>query len=64
MKQKHLVIFSAVFLLVAFIAGTFYYRSKQANAAVEAYRRDRLTFVRDYSPSHGDLTVQLRGAIL
>ena len=54
MKQKHLVIFSAVFLLVAFVAGALYYKGKQSDAAVEAYQRDRLTFVRDYSPSHGD----------
>ncbi len=54
MKQKHLVVFSAVFLVVAFIAGAFYYKSQQANAAVEAYRHDRSTFVRDYSPMHGD----------
>jgi len=53
MKQKHLVIVSAVFLLVAFIAGALYYQKQRSAASMQAYKRDRLTFVRDYSPSHG-----------
>jgi len=59
MKQKHLFIFSAIFLLVAFAAGEFYYLSHRSNAAAEAYRRDRTTFVRDYSPSHGSSTAKV-----
>ena len=54
MKQKHLVFVSAFFLLTAFVAGALYYKRVQAEAAVQAYRHDRLTFVRDYSPTHGD----------
>jgi protein-disulfide isomerase len=54
MKQKYLVIVSAVMLLLAFVAGAMYYKSKQTEAAVEAYKRDRLSFVRDYSPARGD----------
>ena len=54
MKQKPLVISSAVFLLLAFIAGALYYKSQKSTAAVEAYRHDRSTFVRDYSPTHGN----------
>ncbi len=54
MKQKHLVIVSAVFLLAAFIAAALLYKSQQADAALQAYRRDRSTFVRDYSPVHGN----------
>ena len=54
MKQKHLVIASAAFLLLAFVAGAMYYKGKQADAAAQAYQRDRSTFVRDYSPSHGN----------
>lgn len=53
MKQKHLVIFSAIFLLIAFVAGALYYQGKRAEAAAEAYKRDRLSYVRDYSPSEG-----------
>ena len=53
MKQKHLVIISAVFLLLAFVAGALLYKSQQSDAALQAYRRDRSTFVRDYSPAHG-----------
>lgn len=54
MKQKHLVVISAVFLLAAFIAAALLYKSQQSDAALQAYRRDRSTFVRDYSPVHGD----------
>jgi protein-disulfide isomerase len=54
MKQKYLLISSAVFLVIAFVAGSLYYKSQQANAAVEAYKRDRSTFVRDYSPMEGN----------
>ena len=59
MKQKHLMILSAVFLLIAFVAGALYYKSNQAQAAVQAYRRDRATFVRDYSPTHGDASAKV-----
>ena len=54
MKQKYLLISSAVFLVIAFVAGSLYYKSQQANAAVQAYKRDRSTFVRDYSPTEGN----------
>jgi protein-disulfide isomerase len=59
MKQKHLVVISAVFLLVAFIAAALLYRSQQADAALQAYQRDRSTFVRDYSPVHGDAAAKV-----
>lgn len=54
MKQKYLVIISAVFLLIAFVAGAMYYQSRKAAAGAEAYQRDRSTFVRPYSPTLGD----------
>lgn len=54
MKQKHLVIVSAVFLLAAFIAGAMYYQSQKSAAAAQAYQRDKSTFVRDYSPTRGN----------
>jgi len=54
MKQKHLVVISAVFLLAAFIVAALLYKSQQSDAALQAYQRDRSTFVRDYSPVHGD----------
>ena len=59
MKQKYLLISSAVFLVIAFVAGSLYYKSQQANAAVEAYKRDRSTFVRDYSPTEGSPTAKV-----
>ncbi|MFA5916441.1 MAG: thioredoxin domain-containing protein [Burkholderiales bacterium] len=54
MKQKYLVISSALLLLLAFAGGALYYKSRQADAAAQAYQRDRSTFVRDYSPTHGN----------
>jgi len=53
-KQKHLVIFSAVFLLIAFVAGAMLYSSQKADEAVEAYRRDKSTFIRERSPAYGN----------
>ena len=53
MKQKYLVIASAVALVVAVVAGALYYQNQSYKASVEAYRRDRTTYVRDYSPSRG-----------
>ena len=59
MKQKHLVISSAILLIIAIVAGAIYYQSQSSKAAAEAYRRDRTTFVRDYSPSVGSSTAKV-----
>jgi len=53
-KQKHLVIFSAVFLLVAFVAGAMLYRSQKSDEALQAYRRDKSTFIRENVPTFGN----------
>jgi len=55
MKQKNLFLFSAVFLLIAFIVGTLIYKSEKSDAAAEAYRRDKSTYVRDHSPAFGNV---------
>ncbi len=54
MKQKHLVIFSAFFLLLAFVAGAMLYSSQKSDAALEAYRRDKSTFIRENVPTFGN----------
>lgn len=54
MKQKHLVIFSAFFLLIAFVAGAMLYSSQKADEAVQAYRRDKSTFIRENVPTFGN----------
>ena len=54
MKQKQLVIVSVVFLLIAFVAGAMLYRSQKSDAALQAYQKDRGTFVRQGSPSMGN----------
>lgn len=52
-KRMVLIASSAVVLAVAVVAGAIYYQGQSYKSAVEAYRRDRSTFVRDYSPSRG-----------
>ncbi|HUJ86477.1 MAG TPA: thioredoxin domain-containing protein [Burkholderiales bacterium] len=59
MKQKHFVIFSIILVMIAIVAGAIYYQSQGSKAAAEAYRRDRTTFVRDYSPSTGSPTAKV-----
>lgn len=54
MKQKYLVLVSAVLLLLAFTGGAVYYEKQQTQAAADAYQRNKSTFVRDYSPTHGN----------
>lgn len=54
MKQKHLVIFSAVFLLLAFIAGALLYTSQKSDAALKAYQSNKSTFIREGAPTHGN----------
>lgn len=54
MKQKYLVAISAMLLLLAFVGGAIYYKKQQTQAAAEAYQRNKSTFVRDYSPTHGN----------
>ena len=58
-KRKYLVIASAIALIVAVVAGAIYYQSQSYKTAVEAYRRDRTTYVRDYSPSRGSPTAKV-----
>jgi protein-disulfide isomerase len=59
MKQKHVVIFSAILLVIAIVAGAIYHQSQNSKAAAEAYQHDRTTFVRDYSPSTGSPTAKV-----
>ena len=59
LKQKILVISSAIVLIVAVVAGALYYQSESYKAAAEAYRHERTTFVRDYSPSRGSPTAKV-----
>ena len=54
MKQKHLVISSAVFLLIAFVAGAMLYRSQKSDESLQAYRRDKSTFIRENVPTFGN----------
>jgi protein-disulfide isomerase len=58
-KRNYLIISSAIVLIVAVVAGAIYYQSQSYKAAVEAYRRDRTTYVRDYSPSRGSPTAKV-----
>jgi len=53
-KQKHLVIFSAAFLLVAFVAGGLLYKSQKSATSLKAYQTNRATFIRESGPHHGN----------
>ena len=59
MKQKHLFIASAIILVLIFIVGALVYKSEKADAAAEAYRRDKSTFIRDHSPSLGNAAAKV-----
>ena len=54
MKQKHLVVFSAIFLVVAFVVGALLYKSQKSDAALQAYQRDKSTFIRASAPTYGN----------
>ena len=58
-RRNYLIISSAVVLILAVVAGAIYYQSQSYKAAVEAYRRDRTIYVRDYSPSRGSPTAKV-----
>jgi protein-disulfide isomerase len=53
-SQKHLVIFSAAFLVITFIAGALYYKSEKSDATAQAYQRDKSTFIRSNAPTRGN----------
>ena len=60
MKKKNLVVVvSAFVLLVAFFAAASYYQSHQAAEAAKAYQRDKSTYLRDYSPTHGSTAAKV-----
>ena len=54
MKQKQLVIFSIIFLVIAFVAGAMFYRSQKEDEALQAYRRDKSAFVSTNVPTFGN----------
>ena len=54
MKPKYLVIFSAIFLIIAFVAGAMYYQSQKTDEALQAYRRDKSTFISTNVPTFGN----------
>jgi len=53
-KPKYLVIFSAVFLVIAFIVAALYYKSEKSDATAQAYQRDKSTFIRANAPAYGN----------
>jgi protein-disulfide isomerase len=52
-KQKHLVIVTALVLLLAFVAGALLYQKQKSEATAQAYQRNKTNFIRDYSPAQG-----------
>lgn len=53
-KKGYLFLIAALVLLLAFIGGALLYEKQKANEAVQAYQRNKSTFVRVHSPSRGN----------
>ncbi len=53
MKQKNIFIAAAVLLIIAFIGGAWFYKSKQAEQAEQLTAKNQLALVRAHSPSFG-----------
>lgn len=53
-RQGRLFLVAIVVLLLGFIAGSVIYKNQKSNAAVEAYQRNKSTYVRDHSPAMGN----------
>jgi len=53
-KRTRVFLFAAVFLLLAFVAGALIYKSEKSDTAVQAYQRNKSTFVREHSPALGN----------
>lgn len=54
MKQKHIFIAAAVALILAFIAGAFIYKNKQAEQAAQTAAKNSEALVRFHSPTIGN----------
>src|SRR5512133_1822994 len=53
-KKTQMFVFAAAFLLLAFVVGAVLYKNQKSNESAQAYQRNKLTFVRDYSPAYGN----------
>ena len=54
MKQKNIVIASAVLLVLAFIAGAFFYKNQRAEQVAQTVAQNRAALDRFYSPTFGN----------
>ena len=53
-KRKQVFVFAVVLLLLAFAAGAMVYNNQKSKEAVQAYQRNKATFVRQHSPTLGN----------
>ena len=53
-KRGRMFVVAAVVLLLAFIAGAVLYEKQKSDETVQAYQRNKSTFVRDHSPTYGN----------
>ena len=54
MKPKNLVIASAVLLILAFVAGAYYYSGQQAQQAAQLAAKNQTVLLRSHSPTFGN----------
>ena len=54
LKQGRLFVVALLVLLLAFIAGSVLYKNRKSDEAVQAYQRNKSTFLRDHSPTYGN----------
>jgi len=53
-KKTQMFVLAAAFLLLVFVLGAVLYKNQKSNESAQAYQRNKLTFVRDYSPAYGN----------
>lgn len=54
MKQKNIFLATAALLVIAFIAGAFFYRNYQAEQAAQIAKQNQVALIRAHSPTFGD----------
>ncbi len=54
MKQKNIFLATAALLVIAFVAGAFFYRNYQAEQAAQIAKQNQVALIRAHSPTFGD----------
>ena len=60
MKPKNLIIASAVLLIIAFVAGAYFYKGQQAQQAAQLAANNQTLLLRSHSPTFGDANAPIQ----